>query len=193
MRVALIYTGHLRTWEKCKPDHFQKIITPESDLYFYTYEDPMMGRFVKIPGEYWSLEIGSHPYDKNRRPETSVANTFNQWHNNFIGFNLVPKVYDVYVRIRADITFSERVDFTKYDYSGLKVYIPHGHNYWGGVNDQVAFGNYEAMKKYYSVYLNHGEIFKAGVEFHTERYVTENLRREGVEVVRIPIDNFVVR
>jgi hypothetical protein len=43
------------------------------------------------------------------------------------------------------------------------------------------------------VYLNHGDIFREGVEFHTERYVTQNLIRQGVEIIRIPVDNYIIR
>ncbi len=194
MRIALIYTGHIRTWDKCRGNQYLNIITDECDLYWHTYERPPADdtdEYFPIPGEFHQYD--GHPYDNNRRPETSVANTLNQWHNNFIGFCMVPKIYDVYVRLRPDITFSDKIDFSQYDCSGNTIYIPHGHNYWDGVNDQVAFGNYEVMKKYYSVYLNHSDIYKHGKIFHTEGYVTENLQRYGVDIVRIPIDNYVIR
>lgn len=196
MKIALIYSGHLRTWEKCRGNQKDFIITPECDLYWHTYEKPFeedIKFFLQIPGEFHKYEIGSHPYDQNRRPETSVANTLNQWHNNFVGFSMVPKIYDVYVRIRPDITFEKKIEFSEYDYNQNNIYIPHGHKYWGGVNDQIAFGNYEVMKKYYSVYLNHGEIFKHGKRFHTEEYVRENLERQGVNIIDVKVDNYIIR
>jgi hypothetical protein len=184
MRVALIYSGQERTWERCKQSHEDAIYTGDTVVFWHTVEA------LKVYPHFYQLD--GHPYDQNRRPETVVASSLNQWHNNFIAFSLVPRDFDVYVRIRPDITFSGRIDFSQ-DYSGLKVYIPHGHNYWDGVNDQIAFGNWESMRRYYSVYLNHGDIFREGVEFHTERYVTQNLIRQGVEIIRIPVDNYIIR
>lgn len=196
MRIALIYTGHLRTWRQCAANHRDCVNSSDADFFWHVYDDmPDVDKkhYTRIPGEYWALDGHSHPYDQNRRPETSVANTLNQWHNNFIGFCLVPKVYDVYVRIRPDITFSGKINFHSYDYSGNKIYIPHGHNYYGAVNDQIAWGNYEVMKAYYSIYLNHHKIFADGIRFHTETYVTENLKRHNIEIIRVPIDNYVIR
>jgi hypothetical protein len=192
-RIAIIYTGHLRTWDKCRENQKANLWTEDTDLFFHTYEEPShtVKQFVKIPQEYHI--INEHKYNDNRRPETSVGNTMNQWHNNFIGFCIVPNNYDIYVRCRADTTFSSRIDLNSYDYSDSKIYIPHGHNYYDGINDQVAWGNYETMKKYYSVYLNHADIFKDGVTFHTEGYVTENMKRQGLNIVRVPIDNFIIR
>jgi hypothetical protein len=193
-KVALIYTGHLRTWDKCKDNHYKNIITGNCKLFWHTYEaNPGQWYCTQIAGEYYKIEPGTHRYDAHRRPETSVANTLNQWHNNFVGFAIVPNYFDVYVRMRADITFSGKIDFDSYDYSGNNIYIPQGHNYYDGVNDQMAFGSYEVMKKYYSVYLHHLEIYQTGKIFHTEGYVTENLKRQGVNIVRLPIDNYVIR
>jgi hypothetical protein len=184
MTAALIYTGHTRTWERCKNNHEQNIICDNKEVFFNVCEKI-------IPYEFYTLN--GHAYDQNRRGETTVASTLNQWHNNFIGFCLVPRGFDVYVRIRPDITLREPIDLRNYDYSGRTVYIPHGHNYHAGVNDQVAWGNHDVMKVYYSVYLTHSDLFRDGVIFHTETYLTEHLKRSGIDIVRVPVDNDIIR
>ena len=186
MRVALIYSGNERSWDECRGNHMANLVG-DCQSFWHTVEA------LNLPPHFYELERGAHPYDQNKRPETTVASSFNQWHNNYIGFSLVPKGFDVYCRVRPDIEFTAPVRFEDYNYEGLKVYIPEGHDYWGGVNDQFAFGNWESMRVYYSVYLNHGLIFKDGVEFHTERYTTENLKRNGVEIIRIPLTNHINR
>jgi hypothetical protein len=49
------------------------------------------------------------------------------------------------------------------------------------------------MKAYYSVYLNHGKMFEDGLIFHTEEYVTENMKRCGLNIIRLPITNQIIR
>jgi hypothetical protein len=195
VRVAIIYTGHLRTWEKCRKNHEVNLWTDDADLFFHTYDEPFIdlgapGDWTPIPGEYHY--IIDHPYNARRRPEISIGNTLNQWHNNFIGFCIAPKGYDVYVRCRPDIIFSGHIDLNQ-DLSGNKIYIPSGQDYYSGFNDQFAFGNYETMKAYYSVYLNHGKMFEDGLIFHTEEYVTENMKRCGLNIIRLPITNQILR
>lgn len=193
MRIALIYTGHLRTWEKCKENHKQNIWSENTFEFWHVYKndgcaDP---RHSIIPGEFYQMDGITHKYNTRRRPEACIAQSLNQWHNMFIGFCIVPKDYDVYVRIRPDIIFNNRIDFSRYDY-GNNIYIPEGSDY-GGINDQFAFGNYEVMKKYYSVYLNHKELWEEGVEFHTETMMLANLLKQGINIIRIPVTQQILR
>lgn len=185
MITALIYTGHLRTWSQCRDNHRQMLWPYSNDMFMHTVEDLKLTDFHILDGV-------SHRYNQRRRGETSVANTLNQWHNNFIGFALVPKVYDVYVRVRPDIVFDKPVRFNDYDCTGRTIYITKEKDY-GGVNDQFAFGNYDVMKDYYSVYLNHAQLFDSGVEFHTETMVLANLNLYGINIVRIDVEENIVR
>lgn len=198
MRVCIIYTGHLRTWEKCKANHYANLGINDHDLWWHTYENPgpmlrarvdCMSWWTPIPCEYHY--IIDHPYNAHRRPEISIGNTLNQWHNNFIGFCIVPADYDVYVRCRPDILLSGPVSLSIGD--GNTVFIPSGNDYYNGINDQFAYGSYKAMKAYYSVYLNHAALFASGLIFHTEEYVTENIKRQGVRIERIPVTNEILR
>ena len=184
MKIAIIYTGQERTWQDCKANHHLNLWCEDAGIYFHTVER-------LSPGDYYQLT--DHPYNENKEPETIIASTLNQWHNNFIGFSIVPKDYDVYVRVRPDIMLTDKINFEQYDYSGKNIYIPSGHNYRDGINDQLAFGNYEVMKTYYSVYLNHPEMFTSGLKFHTEKYTTENLKRNGIIINRINIETQIVR
>jgi hypothetical protein len=194
MKIAVLYSGHLRTWERCKLNHEKNYITKDCDLYFYTYDKPgdtNYKQFIQIPGTYYDKV--EHRYDANKNPITCTDATLQIWHNLFVGFCLVPKDYDVYVKSRCDIELSGKVDFSKYDIKANNVYIPYGNDHCGGINDQFAFGNYEVMKKYYSIYLEHQNLFQAGLTFHTEYYVTENLKKQGVNIVRLDITDSIVR
>lgn len=191
MRIALIYTGHLRTWDKCRTNHEGNFTGHDFVSFWHTYEHPGNAPiFTAIPCEFYR-DMNDHRFNTNKRPEASVANSLNQWHNMFIGFCLVPCDYDIYVRIRPDIMVGG-IDFNQYDCKGNNVYIPEEKDY-GGINDQFAFGSYEVMKKYYSVYLNHAALFDEGVTFHTETMMLKNLEKQGVNIVRIPITQYILR
>ena len=194
MRIAVLYAGHLRTWEQCRPDQQEKFWTPETDLYFYTYTKPGntdFKQFVQIPCSYYNEKV--HDYDSNKNDITRTDNTLQSWHNLFVGFCLVPKGYDIYVKSRCDIKLSARINFNEFAITPHDIYIPKEGDYCGGVNDRFAFGSYEVMKKYYSVYLNHLKLFQAGLTFHTEFYVTENLKRQGVDIHRLNLEDTIIR
>lgn len=180
MNVCFIYSGHRRTWDQCQHNHIEMLGEGTS----VHYEDHNGIDF------YIGDEFG---YESNKVPETVVASTTNQWHNMFQAFVKAPKGYDVYVRMRYDTWFSEKVDFTQYDLSDNKIYIPSGNDYRDGVNDQMAFGNYNAIKRYYEVYLTHKMLFSHGKTFHTESYVKWNLEHFGIEIHRINCTNSIIR
>lgn len=179
MRVCMIYSGWLRTWEGCEPNH-RATFSPAPDLtidYNETHANLMHYKVDK-----WG-------YKANKAPECIPENTMNMWHNMYQAWSQAPKGFDVYVRNRYDITFSGPIDFGAYQYDGDTVYIPTGNDYRDGINDQFAFGNYEAMKKYYSVYLYHSHHFAQGKPFHSESYLKHTLELLNVNIVRIPVTN----
>ncbi len=183
MKAVILYSGYTRTWEKCKPNH--AVMLPGEKVEYHRNENTCNLEFY---------QFGINEYETNKAPETGVKNVLNQWHNNFMCFaQCSPNDGDVFVRNRYDIHLTDIIDFSKYEYNDHVVYIPSGHDYREGVNDQFAFGNYNAMRTYYSVYLNHSKLFEQGHMFHTESYLTKNLRFNSVEIVRIPAQTILVR
>ncbi len=195
MKIALIYTGYLRTWNRCIQNHhasiWQKDEENQTEPFFYTYEDPNDNEYgfafknwVKIQESFFPDPFKPHPYDVNKAGENQVYQTYAQWLNNLVGFMMAPTDRDVYCRIRPDMKFNSALKFTDYDCSGKKIYIPQGNDF-GGINDQFAFGNREVMKIYYSVFMNHHELFKNGTRFHSETMQLANLQSNGVEIIRL--------
>ncbi len=191
-KIALNYTGYLRTWSQCKANHYENIITPECDLYFYTYthEDPLYQKFdnkfsfTRIPQAFYPDPFEPRKYDSRKAPENTVNNSLNQWINNFVGFCLIPDSYDIYVRIRPDTKFNGKLNFEDYNYSENNIYIPQGSDF-GGINDQFAFGNHKVMKAYYSVLMNFGDLWHEGTLFHSESMQLANLNSQGINIVRL--------
>lgn len=196
MKIALIYSGHLRTWEQCQENHRTMLWDKHCEKFFFTYDDPGYP-FIQIPevSYYHPIYDKDHPFHANKRPETTIHNTLNQWHNNFIAWAVVPKTFDIYVRVRPDIRFDDPIYLRNYtpDVLGQKtIHICEGNDY-GGVNDQFAFGDYAAMRVFYDVYLNHAKLWQEGKEFHSEGMQMENLLKEGVTINRLPAKQHIVR
>jgi hypothetical protein len=203
MNVALCYIGYLRTWEQCRPNHFDTIWKPnisdwnegdergsEIEAFFYTYEDPrqaggMLGRstWTQCPHPFYDDPFGPHKFNSHKAGESQACHTLNMMHNNLVGFSLIPKGYDFYVRIRPDMKFNGTLNFADYEPKENTVYIPKGMDY-RGINDQFAFGDYDSMRKYFSVYLNCEELFAEGHLFNSEVYHLANLNKLGVNIVR---------
>jgi hypothetical protein len=193
MRKAILYSGFTRTWGACKQNQLDCI--GEGDKYFYTYELPDGDDYVqaiKIPEIYYA-PISEHLYMSNKNPYSSIDSPLNAWHNQYVNFCLVPKGYDVYIKSRCDIQLSGTINFDEFEINDTHIYIPSGNDHYNGVNDQFAFGSYEVMKKYFSVYINHRAVFDTGEPFHPESYVTKNLQLLGVNIVRLNITNTILR
>ncbi len=190
MRFAIIYSGQLRTWNRCKENHRTQLWDRHCALHFHTTEKPEdFGRpFSYYPSDEVFFEpMLDHEFNKNKRPETTIHSSWNQWMINYNAFQAVPKDYDVYVRCRTDIEFDEPFYLRNYepkDFEGKKIYIPRDCDY-GGVNDQFAFGGYEVMKAYYDVWHTHQQLFEDGVEFHSEGMQKANLEKAGAEIIRL--------
>ena len=183
MKVCLIYSGWLRTYEQCKAHHKEMLIATEiNSVHINEYNTVL---------HYHTEDI--EEYNTNKAPETVVRHSMNQWRNNWLAFQLAPKGFDFYVRIRYDIEFTNNINFFTYNCEDNVIYIPEGNDYREGCNDQLAFGNYMTMEKYYSVYQNHESIFKRGHQFHTESYLKQNHLDQGVRIVRIPTMTIIKR
>lgn len=183
MNICLIYSGHLRTWEQCQRNHAMRLRPGPFSVIHYNETGYSLSPYTH---DEWG-------YGDNKAGETWPENSMNMWHNIYKAFHMAPVGLDVYVRMRYDIELEGDVDFTQYEYPPNRVYIPAGGDFREGVNDQFAFGGWDAIEKYVKVYIDHPMHFKAGKMFHTESYLKHTLDHYGVEIVRLPFANRIVR
>lgn len=183
MTVCLLYSGWLRTYEQCKPNHngnLQAEVFRESHINERNTEINYITEYVP-------------EYDSNKAPETKAQHTINQWRNMWLCFEQAPKDCDIYCRMRYDIKLSGPVVFKDYEINDNTVWIPENGDFRDGCNDQFAFGNYNAMKNYFNVYLHYRDIFANGHQFHTESYLKRNLINNGIEIKRLNIQTEIIR
>jgi len=184
MNACLIYPGHTRTWGRCRANQEANLQPFPSVIVHYNEHH---AELVKYTPDDW------RHYYENKVPESWPENSINMWHNMYQAFQMAPAGLDCYVRSRYDIILSGPIDFRNYDMRPDVVYIPQGNDYRDGVNDQFAFGSYEAMNKYFDVFNMHPAHFAAGKTFHTESYLRYTLDAHRIKVVRIPATNTIVR
>jgi hypothetical protein len=174
---CLIYSGFTRNWDKQNhKDTFGDALEVHhnehnADLSFY--HNDIFG-------------YSSNIYYHEGLPDNVPHRVLNMWHNMWQAFVKAPLGLNVYVRMRYDTIFDKPIDLASYQLSNNRVYIPSGVDWRGGVNDWTAFGTYEVMQKYYSVYMTHQMFFHQGKTFHPESYLKYTLEHLGIEIVRIP-------
>lgn len=179
MSKVIIYSGFRRTWEKVKDNHWENILSPDDAIFYFPVEKGM-SQLTSFP---ISLPL-------NAAPETHILNTLNQWRNRRNAFEHTPYIKDwIYVIARMDLFFLGKIDFS--DVNPNTIYIPSGNDFRDGINDQFAFGTYEAIKHYCGLYEAYIGYFNEGVQFHPETYLKYHLR--NLNVIRIPQRNEILR
>jgi hypothetical protein len=239
-KVAILYSGHvggkrqntpsrgngiddgttgLETWDVCRTN--QEAVLGAADRYFYTYTKPentSYKQFVQIPQSYYRephpavLFCNSYTFNY-----VFPINVLNNWHNGFIGFDLVPSTYDVYIKSRCDIVLSaqERVsksmsleqykqlpyneaashdtlDLNAYEIKPNVIYVTRSFSE-SLLNDQFAIGDYETMRKYFEVYLHYRVSMNDGFRFHAETMLYLHLERQGITTVQLDFSNLLIR
>jgi len=94
--------------------------------------------------------------------------------------------FDCIVFYRADIDSHETMTITMPQEN--VIYIPEGADHHG-INYQVAYGNYDTMKKYSEVVNNLQKLCgEQHITYHPESLLKYHLENEGLNVVRFPFN-----
>jgi len=150
---------------------------------------------LNIKPECLNIEITKEPDILNtfsKRPESSFHRTWSMYYHNKRCFELIQSyqekykiTFDAIVKYRGDISSNYPLIIVENINSNTTVYIPTGAD-WGGINDQVAYGNIASMEKYckYSDFI----IEYCGTDkviFHPETLLKHHLSKCGLKVERI--------
>ena len=100
-------------------------------------------------------------------------------------FNMIKEPTDIIVSTRFDVCIAEPIIFPEV-LEDNTVYIPQGEDHCGGINDRLAYGNYESMKKYCSTVVEENN--------HPESALRIYIEKVGLHVVRFENDtSFILR
>jgi hypothetical protein len=135
-----------------------------------------------------------------RRPETDVGRCWSMFEHNLRAFELMRAeearrgaAFDVVIKYRADIHQTAPAQYARLAHAVSaaaargddgRVWVPHGQDWCGGLNDQVALGGPLAMAEYCACVRAIGGMCRAGVLYHPETLLANHLRICGLEVVR---------
>lgn len=172
MRILLLVSGSLRSFR----ENIRQLPS-EYDIAVYvsrdeddTYLNPQVARFLLDEPRIKILLV-------EEATPSSWTNTMKQWFKLARLFQVVPKTYDRYVRIRPDIFLEEPGALRSAVESCTFLTIPEGSDR-DGINDQLAIGTYEGMESYSFITNNTIET--------SERLLHRHLQNQIVTRVPIP-------
>lgn len=123
-------------------------------------------------------------------PSAIVKNSYSQFKHN----NECMKMIELYQKkhnMKFDIVIKYRMDINNFNDNIIEIenpitntcYIPEGQD-WGGINDQIAYGDFESMYKYCNVVNNIVNLCQSGVKFHPETLLLHHLEKEKLNIKR---------
>jgi hypothetical protein len=133
---------------------------------------------------------------RGKNEEVKIFNCLNMFHNRFVLFNLFEHYYKN-CKVNYDFIINYRFDlytFKKINLSKMKnniLYLPTCYHY-GGFNDQIAIGDVEIMKQYYSLFNNFKEG-KLKCIFHPETMLEYHINMLNIETKMFKINYKIIR
>lgn len=203
MNIAVLLTGRIYTADyEITLRRLKHIFNDHNVTYFISINDTDLDKmflslFIRDTNisheciHVQQCQLPSHVYAFKKKEETSYFNTYSMFYHNKICFTLVEKYtkkynicFDVVLKFRTDINPNESITFSN-PVEQNTLYIPIGYNY-GGVNDQIAYGNINAMFVYCSCVDEIENICHAGTLFHPETILNIFLTKHKLQICRFP-------
>ena len=192
MKIALYISGRSKLYNKWLSKQLKNNSHHEIDVFCSLNEEQneeieTLLNPVKINWErYTLLERWSNITHKHE--STKPQNMCSMYFHNKKAFELIEKhmldnniKYDLIVKFRPDIMSEYFPEFSSAENN--EVYTPSEHVFgWPGINDMIAFGNFEAMKVYSNMYDYIGEYISKNVLFHPETMLRYHLDNKGITI-----------
>jgi hypothetical protein len=98
--------------------------------------------------------------------------------------------YDIIISLRIDCVFQNNFNFN--NVSDNTIYIPSKYDYLGGINDQLAYGKVDVMKKYSSINPDYLLEKKLSIP-HPESLNSANIELYKLNIERVDINYYLDR
>ena len=167
MKIAVLFSGRINRFQ----EHYDNIMTnivQNNDADFFLSHSPECDEDIeKFCTIYRPKTVNNDPIHYGDissytcHPQSNSHNMMCMWVNRQRVFQDMRDYmiknnvwYDLVICTRLDTWCYEALNVSKYDnLSDTEIFVPNGCD-WGGLNDQLAFGNYYAMEKYMMLYSN---------------------------------------
>jgi hypothetical protein len=202
MKIAILFSGRIHMFENCY-QNIQKHLKFNHDIDFFLSHSPELNEdleaFRKLFNPKFIINEPIIYFDHNKYRKYHLEqghNTMCMLINRLRAFklldtfvNITNTKYDIVISYRTDITLNQDIDFNWFNIlNDNTVYVPEGEDYWNGLNDQLAFGSYESMKIYLSLYNElKTELLDKGCIFHPETILKNYMYLKNINVIRIPL------
>lgn len=209
MKVALCFSGHLRTYEQTAESIRKYLIDPlDCDVFIHTWNKIGFMRYdgdtsqkntkdemalikeLLHPKKIFIEETGSIKWDGTKYKERSIsredpANVLGMFYK-VKKANDLRKEYEKEQGFSYDLVIRARTDLffsspiAQYELENPEfLWIPHFDS-WGGTNDQFAFSNGPNMDVYSSLYDYIDEYWNEGVVFHPETLLDRHIEKNNL-------------
>lgn len=198
--VALLFAGRIKAYEhneklKAIKDKFNATV-------FCSINKKNKSDYIKkfcetfdITDERLNLEHTVAPdwmkgYKKT--PETLYDHTYSQYYNRFKAFELLEKYqkhhnmkFDCIIFMRVDMDSSLSPELEIGDIKPNTLYVPETIYDWSGLNDQMAYGDFDTMKIYCDVVHNIKKMCEEqDLTFHAESMLKKHIENSGLHLER---------
>lgn len=165
MKIAILFSGRINRYQ----EHYENILSTlvqDNEADFFLSHSPEcdedLAHFSSI---YHPKTVNNEPISYGDlsayhcHPQSNSHNVMCMWINRQRVFQDMRDYmikhnvwYDLVICTRLDTWCYEPLNVSKYiDLSDSEIYVPEGSD-WGGLNDQMAIGNFHAMEKYMMLY-----------------------------------------
>jgi hypothetical protein len=151
----------------------------------YNLEQPVCPDYVQY------FNAAQHEY--NSRCSPFIKNIYSHHYHSKRCLELIQAyelknhlTFDGILKIRPDIQASDCFTISYLDTHTC--YIPHEHDYEGGINDQIAYGDRTTMTIYLSLVDCIESMVKAGVLLHPETLLKHHLAAHSIDIKRFPFE-----
>lgn len=205
-KIAILYSGQPRAWRECFPNHMRYLFQPnmehQIDVYahiWYHDADKTLKYFVEtlynVKGIEWeepkTFEHETIKSDPNAYHP--LNNIVSQAYSLWATWSMMDKYvqengeYDIVVRTRTDNWFAEPLGaLSDYDPKGLHITDIQSHEDYA-LGDTFAWGDYEAMKAYCSMFPDFETMVEEGARVNPECLLGWAIKRNNIQVHRHPI------
>ena len=206
MRIAVLIYGRLN---KCV-EHYNNIMdtigrehTIDVFLSSDNSLDTQLQEFIELykPISYNNDKI---IYDSNlTKYESHEATNIDNMTRHFINKQRVFALVELHVKnasITYDIVISLRVDSVFHNNFNLTpvqkdtIYIPNNYDYLEGINNQMAYGSMDVMKKYMNIYKYIIDLLERKTTIaHPESLTLANIQFHKINIIRVNLSHVIDR
>lgn len=201
LKVAIYYSGRITQAMKCYEENMKNILKvgkTHDVVHFVSLnksanQDDFIQKFkadFDIGDDQINIEeTPPADIDKQVRINGNLNNMFSMFYHNQKCFDLIEAYqkkhnhsFDIIIKFRADICSNDMLTLPS-QIKDHTIYIPNCAD-WGGVNDQIAYGNFASMKQYSQCVTHFKEIGQRARQYHPESVLKAHLHNSKLTIER---------